>query len=147
MRTVTKIFLFILVLALAKLNTYTKSPHLTPAESHVLRTITYGVGAGLAVNTVCGMAAPNLDPDIPSSDSFISCAPFGLAGSVIAARVYVFVTGGWGIEQWWYANQLPRKIENAVRGVLELEQKPLPAFPLKPVKPVPAEQVEERSEL
>lgn len=135
MRTFTKILLFLLVLGLAKLNTYTKSPHLSTAESHVLKTITYGVGGGLLVNTLCGMAAPGLDPEIPSSDSFMSCAPFGLAGSVIVARTYVFVTGGWGIEQWWYANQLPRRVESGIREVLGLEQKPLPAKPFRQVKP------------
>lgn len=147
MRTLTKIILFILVLGLAKLNTYTKSPHLSPAESHVLRTITYGVGGGLLVNTVCGMAAPGLDPEIPDSDSFMSCAPFGLAGTVIVTRAYVFMSGGWGMEQWWYANQLPLRVENSLRDLLGWEQRSLPVKPVRRVKggPVQAEALAEEA--
>lgn len=134
MRTLTKLIIFILVLGLAKLNTYSRSVYLPPAESHVLRTIMYGVGGGLIVNTVCGMAAPGLDPEIPSSDGFMSCAPYGLAGAAIVTRIYVFMTGGWGMEQWWYLNQLPLRIDNGVREVLGWEQRPLPPRPARLVK-------------
>ncbi|KAK9424983.1 hypothetical protein SUNI508_13234 [Seiridium unicorne] len=144
MRILTNIFLVLLVLGVARLNTYTKSPDLTPAESNVLRTITYGVGSGLLINTVCGIAAPSLDPEIPSSDSFMSCAPFGIGGSLIVARIYVFTTGGWGLEHWWYLNQLPKLAENGIRGVLGLNHKPQP---VKPVFPVKQEQIPVRSEL
>ncbi|ETS77315.1 hypothetical protein PFICI_11189 [Pestalotiopsis fici W106-1] len=135
MRLFTKVFLCLLVIGLAKLNAYTKSSQVTPAESHVLKTITYGVGAGLLVNTVCGIAAPSLDPDIPASESFMSCSPFGFAGSLIVARVYVFTTGGWGFEQWWYVNQLPRVAENGLRDALGFAQRPLPSKPVFPTKP------------
>lgn len=131
MRLITKFFLLLLALGLVKLNTYTKSSQVTPAESHVLKTITYGIGAGLLINTACGLAAPSLDPDIPASDSFASCSPFGLAGSLIVARVYVHTTGGWGWEQWWYVNEkLPVVAGNGVRGALGLAQRPLPSKPV-----------------
>ncbi|KAI1860536.1 hypothetical protein JX265_009935 [Neoarthrinium moseri] len=125
MRLFTKIFLFFVALFLARLNSFTRSPTLTPAEAHVLKTVTYGLGGGLLINTLCGIAAPSIDPQVAAADGFMSCAPFGLAGTVITARVYVFTTGGWGMEQWWYANQLPRVVENAVREKLGWEQRPL----------------------
>ncbi|KAH8202079.1 hypothetical protein TruAng_003747 [Truncatella angustata] len=147
MRIFTKITLFLLALGVAKLNTYTNSPHLTLAESHVLKAITYGVGSGLLINTVCGIAAPSIDPEISSSDSFMSCAPFGMAGTLIVARVYVFTTGGWGMEHWWYLNHLPRRVENGIRNVIGVQQRPLPSNPLRQVKSRESESVADHSEL
>jgi hypothetical protein len=144
MRLFTNILLLLMILGVVKLNTYTQSPHLTPAESHVLKTITYGVGSGVLINTVCAMAAPAIDPEIPASDSFTSCAPFGLAGSLIVARVHVFTTGGWGAEQWWYLNQLPKIAENAFRDLLGFPQKPMPS---KPVMSVDRDEFLGRAEL
>ncbi|KAI0130014.1 hypothetical protein BJ170DRAFT_593551 [Xylariales sp. AK1849] len=106
MRTLTKVLLFVIVLGISKLNTYSKLPEHSPAESHVLRTITYGLGGGMLINTLCGMTAPQIDAEISPNDGFMSCAPFGLAGTLVVARMYIFATGGWGREQWVYANQL-----------------------------------------
>lgn len=144
MRLFTRFLLFLMVLGLAKLNSYTKSPQITPTQSQVLKTITYSLGGGLLMNTVCGIVAPSLDPDIPSSDSFMSCSPFGLAGSLIIARVHIFTTGGWKFEHWWYVNQLPRIAENGIRGALGFTERPLPSTPDFPIK---TEQFAGRAEL
>jgi hypothetical protein len=111
MRTLTNILVFILILAgTGKLNTYTQQPHLHPAEARVLEMVTYGLGGGLAVNTVCAFAAPYLDPDIPGRDGFVSCAPYGILASCITSRLYVYLTGGWALEEWWFARRLPRRL-------------------------------------
>lgn len=143
MRLFTKFLIFLMVIGLAKLNNYTKSPHITPAQSQVLKTITHSLGGGLLMNTVCGIAAPRLDPDIPSSDSFMSCSPFGLSGALIITRVHIFTAGGWKFDHWSYFYQLPRIAENGIRGALGFAERPLP----RPDLPIKTEQFAGRAEL
>jgi hypothetical protein len=118
MRAFTTILLLAALFGLARLNTYASSPDLSRAESHVLRTIAYSVGSGLLTNGLCGILAPRLDPEIKAKDAFTSCMPFGLAGTAITIKLYMFATTSWKAEEWQYAKQLPRRAEITVMDVL-----------------------------
>lgn len=73
---------------------------------------------GLVINTVCGIVAPRLDPEIRSEDGFASCTPFGLVGAAIVGRMYVYGSGGWGPAEYSYARQLPKSLRAMLRDAL-----------------------------
>lgn len=127
MRTLTTILLLVALFGLARLNTYASSPDVSRAESHVLKTIVYGLGGGLLINGLCGTAAPHLDPEIKASDGFVSCVPFGVAATVATARIYTFDIGGWTNEEWWYARHLPRTVETGLRDMLGMNEESMRA--------------------
>jgi hypothetical protein len=64
------------------------------------------------------MVAPHLDSEVATRDSFISCAPFGVAGAAIVSRMYVFQSGGWGRQEWNYSNQLPKRLLAAAEAMV-----------------------------
>lgn len=84
-------------------------------EADVLRTLTFSLGTGLAINVGCALVARNLDEAILPGTEMWSCAPYGTISGALITRAHIFGLGGYKPEHWAYVYSLPRRAQGWVR--------------------------------